>query len=77
MIKKTKVIKLPETLVILTDDGPKTVATADYVKAKTKDLRAFGYAGLEEAAVREQLHCILGGGKPSVIGMFMKDEIQK
>ena len=73
MIKKTSIIKLPDSLKLA--DG-KSVPTGAYVKAKTKDLREFGYPKLEEATVREQLHFILAKKPLSVIGMFMVDEIE-
>lgn len=55
------------------------VNRADYVRAKTKDLREFGYAGLTEKDVDEQIDAILAGKKLgqglTVIGKFMEDEI--
>lgn len=61
------------------DDPPRTVSVDDYVKAKTKALREFGYASLTEADAREQLEHVLAGHDMSngltVIGMFMRDEI--
>ena len=48
----------------------------EYIEAKTKQLQDFGYPGLTENEVREQLAKILAKDKKlSVIGMFMEDEI--
>lgn len=53
-----------------------TVAAAHYIKAKTKQLREFGYPTLTEAEVEKQLRMILAKEEVSgVIGMFMQDEI--
>jgi len=51
------------------------VAKADYIKAKTEQLREFGYDSLTEDEVTKQLDIILSDGNVNVIGMFMKDEI--
>ena len=51
-----------------------------YVKAKTKQLRKFGYANLKESEVDAQVTAILEGktleNGLTVIGGFMKDEIK-
>ena len=53
-----------------------TVAAAHYIKAKTKQLREFGYTTLTEEEVEKQLRMILEKEEVSgVIGMFMRDEI--
>lgn len=67
-------LKLPER-VYLTDYG-RTVLTWQYVKAKTGDLREFGYVTLKESTVREQLNKVLYGGELDVIGHFMKGEVE-
>ena len=50
-----------------------------YVKAKTKQLRAFGYNDLTEEHVNEQVDAVLAkkefGDGLTVIGKFMEDEI--
>lgn len=58
-------------------DKPRTVARKDYVTAKTKQLREFGYEDLSEADVSEQLDKVLANdSKLTVIGIFMKDEVK-
>jgi hypothetical protein len=55
------------------------VPKAAYVKAKTKQLREFGYGGLKETEVEDQLALVMAGKKIgsglNVIGGFMVDEI--
>ena len=46
-----------------------------YVKAKTKDLREFGYADITEEAVSEQLAAALSGDDLNVIGIFIKRDL--
>lgn len=63
-------------------DGKKMdVERAAYVKAKTKQLREFGYSDLKESHVDEQITALLSGKEfgdgLTVIGVFMKDEIVK
>lgn len=52
---------------------------AAYVKAKTKQMREFGYPDLTEAHVDEQITALLAGKKfgdgLTVIGMFMDKEV--
>jgi hypothetical protein len=52
-----------------------TVAAAHYIKAKTKQLREFGYPTLTEETVETQLRKILAKQELDVIGMFMEGEI--
>lgn len=52
-----------------------TVSRSAYVKAKTAQLREFGYSDLSESAVSEQIDKILAGQKLDVIGMFMQGEV--
>lgn len=71
-------ITLPETIkIILDDEQPVVVKTKDYIKAKTRDLKEFGYGTLTEEHVTVQLNLILANRKEdlSVIGRFMEDEI--
>ena len=56
------------------EDG-RIVAKKDYITAKTKALKEFGYTNLTEKEVAEQLDKILKGEKLSVIGMFMEGDI--
>lgn len=55
-------------------DG-RVVNKEDYITAKTKDLREFGYYDVKESEVSNQLEKIQKGEKLSVIGIFMEDEI--
>jgi hypothetical protein len=68
-----------QLLKLTTDGVQKVVSRTDYVSAKTKQLREFGYSDLSEKHVDEQVSAVLDGktlGKGlTVIGMFMKDEI--
>ena len=52
------------------------VKRTDYVRAKTGDLRAFGYGNLKESDVEAQLSLLLKGKKwTDVVGAFIeKDE---
>ena len=54
-----------------------TVTKEKYIKAKTKDLREFGYTNLTEEEVRVQLEKILKGEELDIIGMFMEKDIVK
>jgi len=58
------------------DDKILTVYRNEYVTAKTKDLKEFGYQNITEQEVDRQLQKILNGDTDlSVIGQFMIDEI--
>lgn len=57
----------------LSDD--RIVEKSDYIKAKTNDLKEFGYESITESCVSEQLEKVIKGEKLSVIGMFIKDDI--
>lgn len=56
-----------------------TVPRAAYIKAKTKQLREFGYPTLTEKAVADQLDLVLAGKKVGtgldVIGAFIEGDI--
>lgn len=55
-----------------------TVSKEKYIKAKTKDLKDFGYTNLTEKDVTDQLEKVLNKENLSVIGMFIeKDIVQK
>ena len=56
------------------EDG-RLVAKKDYITAKTKALKEYGYTDLTEKEVSDQLDKILKGESLSVIGMFMEDDI--
>ena len=45
-----------------------------YIKAKTQDLREFGYPTLSEDEVRQQLENVLAGKKTTVIGEFIRSD---
>lgn len=69
----------PRILQVCIDGKKLDVSRADYVRAKTKQLLEFGYAGLEEEHVDEQVDAVLQGKKHgcglTVIGGFMDGEI--
>lgn len=48
-----------------------------YIAAKTKDLRGYGYEKLSESEVENQLNKVLKGEELSVIGMFIEKDIVK
>ncbi len=54
-----------------------TVSKQDYIKAKTGDLRNYGYETLTEEEVSMQLDRILKGEELNVIGMFIEKDIVK
>lgn len=61
-------------------DGRKgTVDRSKYVKAKTCQLKEFGYVHLTEKDVDEQIDALIAGKKfgdgLTVIGMFMEGEV--
>lgn len=62
--------------VTIEDDPPRTVNTIDYVRAKQKSLKEFGYGTLLITEVKEQLQHALAGHTMEqgldVIGMFIK-----
>lgn len=70
-------MQLPKTITIQMPDSDeqKLVSTEDYIRAKTKTLKEFGYETLTQNEVREQLTKILAKENLSVIGMFMKDDV--
>lgn len=55
------------------------VDRAAYVTAKTKQLREFGYSGLQEHEVSDQIDALLAGkdigSGLTVIGKFMEGEV--
>lgn len=62
--------------IITLTDG-RTVYAEDYIKAKTTQLKEFGYNSLNEKAVGEQLDKILKNENDlTVIGHFIKDDIK-
>lgn len=68
-----------EKLTVVIDYKEAVVPRAAYVKAKTKQLREFGYPELTEAEVDAQIDALLTNKKLgdglTVIGMFMEDEV--
>ena len=52
-----------------------TITKEKYIKAKTKDLREFGYVNLTEEGVAQQLEKVLNKETLSVIGMFIEKDI--
>lgn len=70
-----------DTIIIQTkgDKASRRVAKSDYIAAKTKQLREFGYGNLTESDVAEQLDILLHKSDDpdlSVIGMMMKGEVR-
>lgn len=58
------------------NDRPATVKVTDYVTAKTKDLREFGYKTLTESEVMASVDKIRSGGEAvTVIDHFVKRDI--
>lgn len=69
-------MKKESEITINIEGESRRVRRLDYVKAKTKDFREFGYPSLTEEEVSEQLDVVLSGkGTLTVIGHFMKDEV--
>jgi len=75
MAKEIIVVQLPEW------QKPRKVSKYDYVKAKVKQLKEFGYESLKfEDAAAQLEHALNGHDMDSgldVIGMFMKDEVSR
>ena len=62
----------------LTIDGEtRQVLKRDYIRAKTRDLKEYGYASLTEKDVEEQLEKVLANEELTVIGMFIQKDILK
>lgn len=60
----------------ITLSNGRKVKKSQYVEAKTKDLRAFGYSNLTEEEVSKQVDKILAQDKDlDVIGMFCESDI--
>ena len=70
-------IKLPNEIWIDVEGRHKLVLTSDYIKAKTAQLKEFGYSDLTEQTVEGQLKLILSGKPLNVIGKFIEDDIVK
>lgn len=51
------------------------VSKQNYIDAKTRGLREFGYDTLAEGEVSEQLNQVLSGGNLSVIGHFIMSDL--
>jgi len=59
------------------NDKEVLVDKEDYIVARTKDLKEFGYSSITEDDVRSQLEKVFKGEVLSVIGLFIKDDIIK
>lgn len=57
------------------DDEEKIVDKKDYIKAKHKQLKEFGYTSLTEDEVAKQLEKVILKEKLNVIGMWMENEV--
>ena len=68
---------LPETIRIWRDETIVTVSTADYIRARTKDLIEYGYRDLTEEDLAEQLGFYLAykDSELTVIGLFLDGEV--
>lgn len=69
-----------QTIKIKRDDEVVSVAKVDYIKAKSCQLKEFGYPHATEQLVEEQLDKVLAGAKKmadglTVIGMFIEGDI--
>lgn len=66
------------TLTYTHDEKEYTLFVADYVNAKTKDLREFGYSNLTVKEVMDACYDILVKGETdkTIIHGFIKDEIK-
>lgn len=53
----------------------KRVKLSDYVYAKTKSLIEFGYSGLTEIEVMQQIEYISDDDITNVIGMMIEDDL--
>jgi len=76
----TQTVESTKTLNVKIHGDLRTVLRADYVRAKTKDLREFGYPDVTEKEVDEQITAIQEGRKfgngLTVIGKFIEDDIR-
>ncbi|MFA5366686.1 MAG: hypothetical protein WC333_02280 [Dehalococcoidia bacterium] len=62
-----------KTIKLITGD---IVSAQDYIDAKTKDLRDFGYSNLTTEEVGIQLEKVINGlDDLTVIGMFIADDL--
>jgi len=59
------------------NDKEVLVDKEDYIVARTKDLKEFGYSSITENDVRSQLEKVFKGEVLSVIGLFIEDDIIK
>lgn len=64
-----------EEITIKVNGEKRRVLRSDYVTAKTKQLREFGYPRLLESEVSAQLDKILAKKPLNVTGKFMEDDI--
>lgn len=65
-----------DTITIKVNGTERRVAKVDYVKAKTKQLREFGYNDLKETDVLSNLESVLAGAeRKGVIAMMIRDDI--
>jgi len=72
---KNKTRTIPENINVNIDGRKGVVSSCHYIKAKTKQLREFGYSTLTEDEVKVQLCKLLNNEELDVIGMFMEDEV--
>jgi hypothetical protein len=60
---------------IIHDGETKAGLLKDYVTAKTKDLKEWGYGSITEEEVLNQVNKVLKSEKLSVIGLFIQKDI--
>ena len=67
--------KKEEEITVEVDGVRVKISKKKYIKAKTKDLKEFGYPDLTQKHVAEQLEKVLKGQKLTVIGKFIEGDI--
>lgn len=69
--------QLPKYIILVLEGTEKgKIYTNDYIIAKTKQLKEFGYSNLTEQEVENELIKILNEQETTVIGKFIKNEVK-
>lgn len=66
-----------ETIKVCIDGKKMTVPKKQYIKAKTKSLKEFGYTNLTEDETAKALEEAISGNAKSVISMFIESDLEK
>lgn len=74
LINKNR-MKKSTIITVIVNEEPQKVTIGDYVKAKTKDLREFGYETLTEQEVLKSVERVLNKKTETVIDQFIVDDI--